>query len=232
MQGGKLLDKAAKQEAMLRRAQLELEERKEQEEALARQVRAKEEDIFALEEKYATKQDEADDKTRKLKKLWQRLQTCQAEAHDIQEEFQREREDMLDTIRQLSRQLKLKELLMNNFVPPEEERKLERHATWNDEEDTWAITGVEFSGNRRRPKGGSSWHPGSATGRGRDRPESEDTVNCQIAFNGTPNPYQHYTNDDVDKATGNDNDGDDRLRSKTRPRSGRPTTASRRRKEL
>ena len=31
MQGGKLLDKAAKQEAMLRRAQLELEERKEQE---------------------------------------------------------------------------------------------------------------------------------------------------------------------------------------------------------
>ena len=46
MQGGKLLDKAAKQEAMLRRAQLELEERKEQEQALARQVRAKEEDML------------------------------------------------------------------------------------------------------------------------------------------------------------------------------------------
>ena len=85
MQGGRLLDKAAKQEAMLRRAQLELEERKEQEQALARQVRAKEEDVFALEEKYASKQDEADDKTRKLKKLWQRLQSCQAEAHDVQE---------------------------------------------------------------------------------------------------------------------------------------------------
>ena len=82
--------------------------------------------------------------------------------HDVQEEFQREREDMLDTIRQLSRQLKLKELLMNNFVPPEEERKLERHATWNDEEDVWVITGVEFSGNRRRPK--SSHRPLPLTG--------------------------------------------------------------------
>ena len=231
MQGGKLLDKAAKQEAMLRRAQLELEERKEQEQALARQVRAKEEDIFALEEKYATKQDEADDKTRKLKKLWQRLQTCQGEAHDMQQEFQREREDMLDTIRQLSRQLKLKELLMNNFVPPEEERKFERHAIWNDEEDTWAIRGVEFAGNRRRPKVGNSWRPGSAIGRGRDRPDAEDATSGKLTPTGLPNPYQHYTNDDADKTTLDGNEIEDRSRIKTRPKSGRPTTASRRRKD-
>lgn len=222
MQGGKLLDKAAKQEAMLRRAQLELEERKEQEQALAREVRAKEEDIFALEEKYATKQDEAEDKTRKLKKLWQRLQTCQAEAHDVQEEFQREREDMLDTIRQLSRQLKLKELLMNNFVPPEEERKLERHATWNDEEDTWAIRGIEFAGNRRRAKIGLSWRPGSAMGRGRDRLDADDGAACKLTSSGIPSPYQHYNNDDVDNSASNCNDSEDRPRSKTRPKSGRP----------
>ena len=223
MQGGKLLDKAAKQEAMLRRAQLELEERKEQEQALARQVRAKEEDIFALEEKYATKQDEADDKTRKLKKLWQRLQTCQGETHDVQEEFQREREDMLDTIRQLSRQLKLKELLMNNFVPPEEERKFERHATWNEEEDTWAIRGVEFAGNSRKPKVSASWRPGSAMGRVRDRPDADESAAGKISLNGIPNPYQHYNNDDMEKHPANGNDGEDRPRSKTRPKSGRPT---------
>lgn len=44
----------------------------------------------------------------------------------VQEEFQREREDMLDTIRQLTRQLKLKDVIITNFVPPEESKKVGR----------------------------------------------------------------------------------------------------------
>jgi hypothetical protein len=31
---------------------------------------------------------------------------------------------MLDTIRQLTRQIKLKEIIINNFVPPEEAKKV------------------------------------------------------------------------------------------------------------
>ena len=194
MQGGKLLDKAAKQEAMLRRAQLELEERKEQEEMLAHQVRAKEEDIFALEEKHATKQDEADDKTRKLKKLWQRLQSCQTEANDVQEEFQREREDMLETIRQLSRQLKLKELLMNNFVPPEEERKLERCACWNHEKDSWDLVSSEFSGNHHH--GPSADSLAISLTQERDSPHRKDCGDRALALStAVPNPYHHYSCD-------------------------------------
>lgn len=49
-------------------------------------------------------------KTKKLKKLWSKYQTAQREIKDIQEEFQQERSDMLDTIRELTRQLKLKEV--------------------------------------------------------------------------------------------------------------------------
>ena len=48
-------------------------------------------------------------KTKKLKKLWSKYQTAHREIKDIQEEFQQERSDMLDTIRELTRQLKLKE---------------------------------------------------------------------------------------------------------------------------
>ena len=51
-------------------------------------------------------------KTKKLKKLWSKYQTAQREVKDIQEEFQQERSDMLDTIRELTRQLKLKEVRM------------------------------------------------------------------------------------------------------------------------
>lgn len=49
-------------------------------------------------------------KTKKLKKLWSKYQTAHREIKDIQEEFQQERSDMLDTIRELTRQLKLKEV--------------------------------------------------------------------------------------------------------------------------
>lgn len=50
-------------------------------------------------------------KTKKLKKLWSKYQTAHREIKDIQEEFQQERTDMLDTIRELTRQLKLKEVM-------------------------------------------------------------------------------------------------------------------------
>jgi HPt (histidine-containing phosphotransfer) domain-containing protein len=59
-------------------------------------------------------------KTRKLKKVWNKFQAAQQEIKDLQEEFQQEREDMLDTIRELNKQLKLKQLLLDSFVPAKE----------------------------------------------------------------------------------------------------------------
>ena len=205
MRGGKLLDRAAKQEAMLRRAQLELQERNEQEQALSRQIRMREEGICALEEKYASKQDEADDKTRKLKKLWLRLQTCQSEAHDLQEEFQREREDMLDTIRKLSRQLKLKELMILNFVPSEEERRLEHQASWNSEEDDWVIPDIDLGGNSCQGgnmSDGTQWNA------------SEGAISTMCGLTSAPCPFQHYT----------DGEGEGG-KNKARQKSGHPNKA-------
>jgi hypothetical protein len=48
---------------------------------------------------------------------------------------------MLDTIRQLSRTMKLKELIIANFIPEETAKMLERRATWmeNEEGDGWII---------------------------------------------------------------------------------------------
>ena len=43
-------------------------------------------------------------------------------------EFQREKEELLDSIRLLSQQLKLKELVIDSFVPPEDAKKIEGRA--------------------------------------------------------------------------------------------------------
>ena len=44
----------------------------------------------------------------------------QAEIQDLQNEFAREKEDILDTIRELSRQLKLRQLIMTSYIPLEQ----------------------------------------------------------------------------------------------------------------
>lgn len=118
-------------------------------------------------------------KTRKLKKVWNKLQVAQAEIKDLTEEFQKEREDMLDTIRELNKQLKLKQMLLDSFVPPHEVERvrglllvsepccaaalvrgrcdvdlpavqIEARATWDEEADEWSLDGLELAGNRLR----------------------------------------------------------------------------------
>jgi hypothetical protein len=54
---------------------------------------------------------------------------------------QTERNDLLETVRQLTRTLKLKELIIANFIPEESARLLERRAAWveNEEGDGWVM---------------------------------------------------------------------------------------------
>lgn len=149
--GGMIMDKAAKQEEDLRKAEIELEERRVQERILARKVVEKEEEMMLKEEQYSSLQDEVEVKTKKLKKLWQKYQGCKSEVTDLEQSFQQEREDMLHTIRELSRQLKLKELILEHFIPPEEAEKLNARAQWDDKQDQWKVSRIEFAGNQLRP---------------------------------------------------------------------------------
>mmetsp|Transcript_6750 Transcript_6750/g.9930 ORF Transcript_6750/g.9930 Transcript_6750/m.9930 type:complete len:600 (+) Transcript_6750:267-2066(+) len=118
MTGGEIASKAAKQEAALRKAEQDLIARREKELTLARQMTEQEEANLQLEEKYSSLNEEVQVKTKKLKKLWTKFQQARTEVKDLQSEFQSERNDMLETIRGLSRQLKLKELVISNFIPP------------------------------------------------------------------------------------------------------------------
>ncbi|CAM9437403.1 unnamed protein product [Ascophyllum nodosum] len=175
--GGEILDKAQRQEAELRQAQHELQHRRDQETSLARELAEKEEGITELNREFRDLEEEVEVKTKKLKKLWSKYQTAHREIKDIQEEFQQERSDMLDTIRELTRQLKLKEaslalhnghayVVISNFVPPEEVSTLERRAKWNEEASVWLIPRLELAGNSRRMR-----RPISAMGL--PRPETE-----------------------------------------------------------
>lgn len=139
IKGGEVISKASKQEAALRKAEIELRERQENESRIARELAEKEEANLQLEEHFSSLQEEVEVKTKKLKKLWSKYQAATSEVQDLQEEFQSERADMLDTIRQLTRTLKLKDLIICNFIPEDFAKGIEKRAFWKDDEDCWTI---------------------------------------------------------------------------------------------
>mmetsp|Transcript_26474 Transcript_26474/g.77839 ORF Transcript_26474/g.77839 Transcript_26474/m.77839 type:complete len:766 (-) Transcript_26474:425-2722(-) len=151
--GKNIIDAHAQQEEELKRARQELASRQEQEARIARELQERQDELLQREEKYSSLEEEVEAKTRKLKKLYQKYKGAQQEVNDLQEEFQREREDMLETVRELTRQLKLKALVIDNFIPPEEQSKIEQRAEWDEELEEWKVARLDMAGNRVEGEG-------------------------------------------------------------------------------
>ncbi|CAL1149179.1 unnamed protein product, partial [Cladocopium goreaui] len=83
------------------------------------ELEQQQEEKLELEEKYSSTEEQVQKMTAKLEKLWNRHKQTQEEVQDLQQEFQTEREDMLDTIRDLRKEVKLVCLTIENFIPPE-----------------------------------------------------------------------------------------------------------------
>ena len=76
---------------------------------------------------------------------------------------------MFDTIYELTNQLKLKNLIIENFVPPEEYKKYEAQTVWNETENDWVINHPAKSMDLKKTK--DNRRPQSAVGM--KRPTSE-----------------------------------------------------------
>lgn len=71
-----------------------------------------------------THQEEAEQVTRKLRKLWAKYTEAKGELDGAWGEWAGEKEEMLDSVRMLQQQLTLKDLVIQAFVPPEDVQKV------------------------------------------------------------------------------------------------------------
>jgi hypothetical protein len=152
MVGGDLACLAEKRQAELRKAEQDLVMKREQELLLARKLKEKEDENLQLNERYSSLQDEAQSKTEKLRKLWKKYQQMKQETFDIQSEFQEERSSLHETLREMHKQLKLKELIIQNFIPSKYVSILEDNekggcAVWNEENSNWDIPNIGYACN-------------------------------------------------------------------------------------
>jgi len=65
----------------------------------------------------------------------------------MQEVIHREREDLMDRIRELTRDIRKQHLVIDQFIPPTEYYRIERRAEWDDDANDWVIPNMEYTGN-------------------------------------------------------------------------------------
>lgn len=65
---------------------------------------------------------------------------------DIRKENQQQKEDLLQTIRENDTQIKLMNVMLDNFIPEEERVKIEEHCSWDEESHDWTVAHQNLTG--------------------------------------------------------------------------------------
>ncbi|XP_012691043.1 kinesin-like protein KIF3C isoform X2 [Clupea harengus] len=155
--GGKnIIDHTNEQQKMLELKRQEITEQTRTEREMQQQMLAQDEETLELRETFSSLQQEVELKTKKLKKLYAKLQAVKAEIQDVNDEHVSTRQELEQTQNELTRDLKFKYLIIENFIPPEEKNKIMNRLVFDTEEDQWKFQPLVPSENKytqmkRRP---------------------------------------------------------------------------------
>ncbi|KAL7889014.1 hypothetical protein AOLI_G00039880 [Acnodon oligacanthus] len=155
--GGKnIIDHTNEQQKMLEQKRQEIAEQTRKEREMQQQMLVQDEETLELRETFSSLQQEVEAKTKKLKKLYAKLQAVKAEIQDVNDEHIRTRQELEQTQNELTRELKFKYLIIENFIPPEEKNKIMNRLVFDAEEDQWKFQPLvpaenKFTQMKRRP---------------------------------------------------------------------------------
>uniref|UniRef100_A0A1A7Y5P8 Kinesin-like protein n=1 Tax=Iconisemion striatum TaxID=60296 RepID=A0A1A7Y5P8_9TELE len=136
--GGKnIIDHTNEQQKMLEIKRQEIAEQTRSEREMQQQMLVQDEETLELRDTFTSLQQEVEAKTKKLKKLYAKLQCIKAEIKDVNDEHVRSRQELEQTQNELTRELKFKYLIIENFIPPEEKNKIMNRLMFDPEEDQW-----------------------------------------------------------------------------------------------
>uniref|UniRef100_A0A3Q3KI96 Kinesin-like protein n=2 Tax=Mastacembelus armatus TaxID=205130 RepID=A0A3Q3KI96_9TELE len=141
--GGKtIIDHTNEQQKMLEMKRQEIAEQIRREREIQQQMMLQDEETLEMKETFSSLQQEVELKTKKLKKLYTKLQIVKGEINDFIEEHIITRQELEQTQHELTRELKYKYLLIENFIPPEEKNKIMNRLQFDSEEDQWRLQPV------------------------------------------------------------------------------------------
>ncbi|AWP16166.1 putative kinesin-like protein KIF3B [Scophthalmus maximus] len=141
--GGKtIIDHTNEQQRTLEMRRQEIAEQIRGEREIQQQMMLQDEETLEMKETFSSLQQEVELKTKKLKRLYAKLQLVKAEMRDVIDEHVMTRQELEQTQNELTRELKYKYLLIENFIPPEEKNKIMNRLHFDSEEDQWRLQPV------------------------------------------------------------------------------------------
>ena len=114
-----------------------LAEEKRREFELQQKLEQQDEKFSDINKTFTSLQQEVDFKTKKLKKYFAKYQSLKQDITDLSESNIKERQELEQTQTELQRDLKLRQLIIENFIPKEELEKLNNKFFFDPDESVW-----------------------------------------------------------------------------------------------
>lgn len=136
--GGKnIIDHTNEQERKLAEKRAILAEEKRRELEMQQKLEKQEENNLDINRTFTSLQQEVDFKTKKLKKYFAKYQSLKQEIKDLNDSNTKERQELEQTQTDLQRDLKLRQLIIENFIPLDEREKLNNRFYYDPDEGAW-----------------------------------------------------------------------------------------------
>jgi kinesin family member 3B len=114
-----------------------LTEEKNREREILQKLEKQEEDNIGINMSFTSLQQEVDFKTKKLKKYFNKYNQLKQEIKELNDNNFKERQELEQIQTELQRDIKLRQLIIENFVPKEEREKLYNRVYYDADEDAW-----------------------------------------------------------------------------------------------
>ncbi|KAH9420263.1 Kinesin-like protein kif3c, partial [Dermatophagoides pteronyssinus] len=138
--GGKdIVDHTNEQQRQLEQRMAQLREQRQRERQMLRQLEAHEEATQEVRETFSSLQQEVEMKRKKLRKVVKEFQSVNSEIRDLHESHSDDRRELERISSDLIRDLKLRYLMIDNFIPEYEKTRFLRKVYYDDNDQEWHL---------------------------------------------------------------------------------------------
>jgi kinesin family protein 3/17 len=148
--GVNLVDKAKQQEEEIRAHESKMLRQKDEQQRLAEQRRQQDEEILLAEKRYGSLQDELTEKSKKVEKIQPLIRHLEESIEDLQVQFERDKEVQTQSLRILTKEYQLLQMIAESFIPPERLQLIEENATYDEENQRWVIPFIDRAGRHQK----------------------------------------------------------------------------------